>query len=155
MSLLLSGLFVQFWYDSWMVITMCGSIKFMDEMIELQKQLEAAGHTVYMPIKADGVDYWAEDGTSRVEAKREQDLISKHMDKIQKSDAILVANYTKRDIEKYVGANTFAEMMYAHYVKKNIYMLNPKPDQPYIRDELDSMDIVLLDGDLSTLTQKP
>lgn len=121
----------------------------MDEMIAIQKTLESAGHTVYMPIKADGVDYWAEDGTSRVEAKKELDLISKHMDKIQKSDAIIVANYTKRDIENYVGANTFAEMMYAHYVQKKIYLVNPKPEQSYIRDELDSMDLVLLNGDLN------
>ena len=41
-----------------MTITICGSIKFIDQMISAQKVLEKAGHKVYMPVKAPGVDYW-------------------------------------------------------------------------------------------------
>ena len=35
-----------------MTITICGSIKFIDQMISAQKVLEKAGHKVYMPVKA-------------------------------------------------------------------------------------------------------
>jgi len=134
-----------------MTITICASLKFWDETLELKSKLEKLGHTVYTPIKVDGVDYWEEDGSKRVAAKKTQDLISEHMKKIEQSDAILVANYTKKDIENYIGANTFMEIGFAHYLKKKIYLLNPIPHQPYIREELESVDTVVLRGDLSKI----
>jgi len=73
------------------------------------------------------------------------------MKKIEQSDAILVANYTKKDIENYIGANTFMEIGFAHYLKKKIFLLNSIPDQPYIREELESVDTVVLRGDLSKI----
>jgi len=134
-----------------MTITICASLKFWDETLELKSKLEKLGHTVYTPIKVDGVDYWEEDGSKRVAAKKTQDLISEHMKKIEQSDAILVANYTKKDIENYIGANTFMEIGFAHYLKKKIFLLNSIPDQPYIREELESVDSTVLNGDLSKI----
>jgi len=104
-----------------------------------------------MPVKADGVDYWAADNTARVKAKKELELISEHFKKIEKSDAILVVNITKREIENYVGANTFLEIGFAHYIDKKIYFLNPIPDQPYILDELQTIEPIVLHGDLEKL----
>lgn len=134
-----------------MIITMCGSIKFMDHLVALQKALEKAGHTVYMPIKVPGVDYWAKDGSGRVAAKKADNLIGKHMDKIKESEAILVGNYTKHETENYIGANTFAEMMFAHYLHKKIYLLNPAPQQDYIKDEIESMEPHILGGNIDEL----
>jgi len=134
-----------------MTITLCGSIKFFDQMVELQKQLEAQGHTVLMPVKAPGVDYWAEDNTSRVKAKKTLELINEHFKKIEQSDAILVVNITKGDVENYIGANTFLEIGFAHYISKKIYLLNSAPDQPYIRDEIVTIEPVVLNGDLARL----
>ena len=42
-----------------MIITICGSIKFYDEM-----------------IKVKGVDYWEKDNAKRVEAKKKFEFIS-------------------------------------------------------------------------------
>lgn len=53
-----------------MIITICGAIKFMDEMIAAQKILEKSGHKIYMPKNVKGVNYWAKDNASRVEAKK-------------------------------------------------------------------------------------
>lgn len=135
-----------------MTITLCGSIKFFEKMVEVQAELEKLGHTVFMPVKADGVDYWAADNTSRVEAKKGQDLMGKHFRKIEGSDAILVVNMTKGDIENYIGANTFLEIGYAHYLGKKVFMLNPAPDQPYIIDEIQTVDPVVVDGDLTLIS---
>lgn len=134
-----------------MTITICGSIKFFDEMLEIQKQLEAKGHTVLMPIKAAGVDYWSDDNTSRVNAKKGMNLIEEHLQKIEKSDSILVVNVTKGDVENYIGANTFLEMGYTHHLEKKIYLLNPVPNQPYIIDEVQTFDPIVIDGDLSKI----
>ena len=132
-----------------MTITLCGSIKFMDQMQAIQKKLEEMGHVVLMPIKAAGVDYWSEDNRSRVEAKKKFEFINEHLDKIEVSDAILVVNMTKGDIENYVGANTFLETGFAHYRQKKIYLLNPLPNLQYIRDEIETIDPVIINGDLS------
>lgn len=134
-----------------MKITICSSLKFWDEIQNLRDQLEELGHTVYMPIKAEGVDYWEEDGSKRIAAKKTQELISEHMEKIENSDAILVTNYTKRETENYIGANTFLEVGYAHHMGKKIYFLNPIPDQPYIREELEAVSPVVLNGNLSKI----
>jgi len=66
-----------------MTITICGSIKFYDQMLEAKAKLEKMSHTVLMPVKAKDVDYWSEDNTSRIEAKKKFELISEHMDKIE------------------------------------------------------------------------
>lgn len=134
-----------------MIITICGSIKFFDEMVTLQKKLEKHGHKILMPVKASGVDYWSEDNTSRVQAKKSLELINEHFHKIEKSDAILVVNMTKGDVENYIGANTFLEIGFAHYVGKKIFFLNPIPDQPYIIDEILTVDPILLEGNLDNI----
>ncbi len=118
-------------------------------MIEIQKQLETNGHEVYRPIQVPGLNYWEEDGSKRTEAKKALNLAKTHLDKIEASDAILVCNYTKGDIENYIGASTFLEMAFAHYREKKIFVLNPLPRQKYIDDELQSYDGIILNSDLS------
>ncbi|MBU2101361.1 nucleoside 2-deoxyribosyltransferase domain-containing protein [Patescibacteria group bacterium] len=135
-----------------MTITICSSLKFWDEIQEVKEGLEELGYTIYMPIKAEGVDYWEEDGSKRVAAKKTQELISEHMEKIEQSDAILVANYTKKEIENYIGANTFLEIGFAHHIGKKIYFLNPIPNQPYIREELEAVEPIILNRDLSKVS---
>jgi nucleoside 2-deoxyribosyltransferase len=132
-----------------MIITICGSIKFFDEMVDVQSKLEKMGHEVLMPNKAEGVDYWAKDNTSRVEAKKKFRFIDQHLDKIEKSDAILVVNITKKDITNYIGANTFLEMGFAYYRKKKIFVLNRLPDQVYIVDELQTFEPIVINGNLN------
>ena len=134
-----------------MKITICGSLKFFDTMVGIQERLEEMGHEVLMPIEVPGLDYWSEDGSLRVKAKRAHDLISEHFRKIERSDAVLVVNLTKRDIKNYIGANTFLELGFAHYLGKRIYLLNPVPDQPYILDEVLAIGATVLDGDVGNL----
>ena len=120
-------------------------------MQDVQKQLEAIGHVVLMPNKFKEVDYFSEDNRSRVEAKKKYEVISEHMDKIEKSDAILVVNPTKGEIENYIGANTFLEIGFACYRRKKIYLLNSLLNQAYIRDEIEAIDMIILNGNLSLI----
>jgi len=120
-------------------------------MKKAEKNLSNLGHEVLMPVQAEGVDYWSDDRKSRVEAKKKFEFIGEHMDKIRKSDAILVVNITKKEIENYIGANTFLEIGYAHYKKKKIFFLNPIPDQPYIIDEIETVETQIINGDYSKI----
>jgi hypothetical protein len=134
-----------------MIITICGSLKFFDEEVKIKEELEKLGHTVHMPVKVPELDYWEKDGASRVEAKQNLNLMGEHMKKIENSEAILVANLSKPEIENYIGANTFMEMGFAHYLGKKIFTLNPLPNQPYIREELDSINPTILNGNLESI----
>ena len=134
-----------------MIIAICGSIKFFDQMLEVKNQLEQMGHNILIPVRAEGVDYWSENNAGRIEAKKKFKFISEHMDNIEKSDAILVVNLTKGDIENYIGANTFLEIGFAHHRGKKIYLLNAIPDQKYIEDEILTVEPIIINGDFTKI----
>jgi len=73
------------------------------------------------------------------------------MNKIKNSDAIFVANVAKNGEKNYIGAHTFMEMGYAHYLGKKIFTLNDLPDQSYIKDEIMVMNSMTVGGDFSKL----
>lgn len=139
-----------------MIIAICGSMKFLNEMRQAQTELIAMGHTVYIPEPElvdtnNGQDYWSRYKMTRSEAKKKYNYIKKHQDLIDKSDAIIVVNEDKNGIKNYVGANTFLEIGYAYYRNKKIYFKNPLPSQDYLADELGAMDIIVLNGTLSNI----
>src|SRR2546427_12420212 len=49
----------------------------------------------------------------------------KHFHKIERSDAILVLNYTVRGFPHYIGGSTFAEIAVAFSMGKKIFLVNP------------------------------
>ena len=100
-----------------MIITLCGSTKFKDEYLEVQKQLTLQGHIVLsvgMFGHADGVEL------SREEKVRLDNL---HKEKINMSDAIFVINK-----DGYIGESTYSEIDWANRMNKEIYFLEKLPD---------------------------
>ena len=86
-----------------MKITICGSYKFKDKMIDIYRQLTDMGHIVLLPA------IWCEE--------HDQDWYLKlHFKKIAMSDALYVV-----DVDRYTGWATKAEMCYAEGMKKTIY----------------------------------
>jgi len=133
-----------------MKICICCSLSFSDEVREIANQLEEMGHEVLLP---NGVinRLIEQENFDPVQAKIDTDSCRKHFDKIRQSDAILVCNFTKNGIENYIGANSFAEMLAAHYFNKAIYTLNPLPDMPYINDEIHSLGVETLNSNVKKL----
>lgn len=120
-----------------MIITVCGSMKFYDKMLEAEKNLTAHGHEVLIPIK----------GVANTMSMAE--LKIKHMGNIDKSDAILVINISNKDIKNRIGASTFLEIGVAFFKRKKIFFLNPIPDQAYIVDEINIIEPQIINGDYS------
>ncbi len=101
---------------------------FFTQMMELKDTLENMGFIVHTPIlEGSGTDYSLLTESEQRETKNK--FINKHLDKIKESHAILVANYDKKGIEGYIGANTFIEMAFAYALNKKIYILKSIPDQ--------------------------
>lgn len=137
-----------------MTITICGSMKFHQEMRDVKSQLEHMGHVVLVPKSIELMDMVGyvhpQDDEERITAKIEHDFIRAHFKKVQDSDAILVLNYDKKRIAGYIGGNTFLEMGHAFGLGKKIYLLYPIPEMDY-KTEMHAMQPVVLGGDLSKI----
>jgi nucleoside 2-deoxyribosyltransferase len=142
-----------------MKITICGSIAFYDEMLELKAKLVKVGHKVKLPplkIKNNKgkmisvKEYYEirkkETNPSSWVWKQKSKSIKEHFKKEQWADAILVANYDKNGIKGYVGGNTLMEMGVAFFLKKPIYLLNEIPEVSYKEEIVGMFPIVLKDN---------
>jgi hypothetical protein len=61
-------------------------------------------------------------------------------------------NYEKNGVLGYIGGSVLIEMGFAHYLKKQIYLLNPIPRMSYSA-EIEAMQPVVLNGDLKKLSE--
>ncbi|MCX6789248.1 MAG: hypothetical protein NTZ42_01380 [Candidatus Gribaldobacteria bacterium] len=146
-----------------MKITICGSIAFFDEMMAVKNDLEKMGHEVKLPpteipneqgemisIK----EYYSLRKESKTETgwiwDRKEWAMRTHFEKVAWADVVLIANYTKNDIENYIGGNTFLEMGVAFYLKKPIYLLNPIPETS-TKEEVLGMKVMVINNDLSRI----
>lgn len=93
-----------------MIITICGSSRFKDEIFKAAADLTLQGHIVLTPY----VFHHSEDIELTTEQKIQLDNL--HKQKINMSDAILVLNKNQ-----YIGESTFGEMDWASKMKKEIY----------------------------------
>lgn len=82
---------------------------------------------------------------------RRPDAIDDHFSKIARSDAILVANYPKHEIDGYVGGNTLMEMAIARYLKKKIYVLSPISSKLSYKEEILGMRPTIINDDLTLI----
>ena len=137
-----------------MTITICGSMQFSEQMLDVQKQLIVEGHEVF--VSGTTHEFVGKDAAAKealvLEHKREADPIRDHYDLIVKSDAILVLNYDKRGVANYIGGNTLMELGFAYILRKKIYLLNPIPEIPYYKSEIAAVKPILLDGDLTKIS---
>jgi nucleoside 2-deoxyribosyltransferase len=136
-----------------MTITICGSMQFHREMAQAQYLLEEAGHTVLVPKDLTILEQnesFMKTNEERITSKIEHDFIREHFKKIERSDAILVLNYEKKNVPGYIGGNTFLEMGHAFGLGKTMYLLHPVPEMDY-SVEMHAMKPIVLDGDLSKI----
>ena len=140
-----------------MKVVLCGSVLFPEKIKEVRKSLEERGHQVVIPYSivkhnlccfGDSVKLRHRENFIRDEKPF---FTRRHFDEIKEGDAILVVNVEKDGIPDYIGGATFAEMVFAFYLKKKIFLLNPIPDHEKVsvfHDEMESMQPVILGGNL-------
>lgn len=124
------------------------------EMVEVEKKLRELGHEIVLPEFTHDYARMATIDKMHTESARnkvEYDLIRGYFEKIQNSDAVLIANVEKKGVKGYIGGNTFLEIGFAYVLKKPIYLLHEIPQMDY-RDEIEAMSPIILDGDVTKLT---
>jgi len=139
-----------------MKITLCGSINFVEEILEIKNKLVRMGHEVFVPKSI--IDFSIKNSEEAEKLKTDKKryieeikptYTTNHFELIEKSDAILVVNLEKNNIKNYIGGATFAEMMVAFYLGKKIFLLNPIPQDErlkFIVDEMEAIKPIILNG---------
>lgn len=91
------------------IITVCGSLRFMKEIMEITEKMDLQGNcmlSIVYPMKTDKEDYTDE----------EIDVLNKmHRERIKLADAILVVN-----VDNYIGSTTKSEIEFAKELNKEI-----------------------------------
>lgn len=91
------------------IITVCGSLKFKEEMMKISEEMELQGNCVITPIYPTNPDK---------DAYTDEQVIvldKMHKEKIKLSDAILVVN-----VDGYIGSSTRSEIEFAKELNKEI-----------------------------------
>lgn len=92
------------------IITVCGSLKFVDEMMEITEKMELQGNCMLVPIYNPNKPN--KDSFTKEEALT---LDKMHKERIKLADAILVVN-----VGGYIGNSTKNEIEYAKSLNKEI-----------------------------------
>ena len=98
-----------------MIITICGSLKFKQEMMEIAEKLTFTGHCVLTPLFRAECDI-------QPTPEQMQKLKQSHFCKIDLSDAILVVN-----VDNYIGESTHTEIEYATQKGKKVFYYTALP----------------------------
>jgi len=142
-----------------MIIAISGSLDFSFEMSTIKKQLEKNGFKVILPPTAkdilDGKEFIDKIKEEKRQNKFSQraiksNAIKRYYNLIKTADALLVLNITKKNIDNYIGGNTFLEMGFAHILNKPIFLYNDMPNMNY-SDEIKAMQPILLKGVVSNI----
>lgn len=91
------------------IITVCGSLRFMKEIMEITENMDLQGNCMLSPIyptKPNKDDYTDEEVII---------LDKMHKERIKLSDAILVV-----DVDNYIGSSTKSEIEFAKSLNKEI-----------------------------------
>ena len=136
-----------------MKIGIIGSMQFTDKMVEIRDQLIQMGHDAFITDlhksmigkNADEIEH------IKLHQKFNMDAIREFWNAMQGADAVLVLNYDKNGIKNYVGGNTLMEIGFAHVLHQSIFMMNPIPDMPYCKTEIEAVKPVIIDGDLTKI----
>ena len=92
-------------------IVICGSMKFKDKILEINDKLENLGFKTELPKEC--IEGIPKEKASRAHFKRIQN---------EDTDAIIVVNCDKNELKNYIGPNSFAEIAFAFYFNKKIFL---------------------------------
>lgn len=143
-----------------MKIVICGSVNFPEKIREIEKQLVENGHEVVIPYSIIKHNLKSYEDAQRIKDDKEfvkaikPELTIRHFNEIKNADAILVVNVEKNDIPNYIGGATFAEMIFAFYLGKKIFLLNPIPTHEkmdFLRDEIEGVHPAVINGNIDMI----
>ena len=118
------------------IVTLCGSTRFKNEFMEVQKRLTLDGNIVI------SVGLFGHSGDSEVWENMDEGTLTKtkemlddmHKRKIDMADEIYVIN-----VGGYIGSSTRSEIEYAEATGKTVRYLEPEDARPVVRGRWDNV----------------
>lgn len=134
-----------------MKIGVIGSMQYIEKMLAVRDQLIRLGHEAFLTNLADPLVGKSDEEkeTIKIYQKQNKDAIREFWRLMQGADAVLVVNLDKHGIKNYIGGNTLMEIGFAHVLNQKIFLLNPIPDIPYYKTEIEAVKPIVLNGDLT------
>jgi hypothetical protein len=138
-----------------MKITICGSMVFAKEMLEIQKLLEKMGHKAIVPIDTNDCLLDPSLNESIEHCESYGDIDKDHFNKIADSDAVLILNYPKNGLAGYIGGSSLMELAIARHLDKKIFILHDLPSEKDLRYalEIKIMKPIIINGDLNKINK--
>ncbi len=96
------------------IITVCGSVRFKDEMLEYRNEQHKNGNWVLLPENMD-IDI------QQIDARVKMRMDELHMDKIDCADHVFIWNRNG-----YIGESTWNELQYSKAIKEPVEFLEVK-----------------------------
>ncbi len=136
-----------------MRIGVIGSMQYTEKMLELREQLIKIGHDAFITSLADPFVGKTDEEKEKIKIhqKKNLDAIREFWRLMQGADAVLVANFDKHGIKNYIGGNTLMEIGFAHVLNQKIFLMNPIPDIPYYKTEIEAVKPIIINGDLTKI----
>lgn len=136
-----------------MKIGIIGSMQFTEKMLEAREKLARLGHDAFVTkLAAPFVGKTDEEKeVIKIEQKNNQDAIREFWNMMQGADAVLVLNIDKHGVKNYIGGNTLMEIGFAHVLNQKIFLLNPIPEIPYYKSEIEAVKPIIIHGDYSLI----
>lgn len=129
------------------VVSICGSMSCLAEMKKLAERLETRALRVHLPEETD-IDWDSIEDSEQVSLKK--GLIDRHLENIQNSDVVLIANFPRKGVDGYIGANTLMEIAFSYALGKPVALLF-EPGAQDCRLEVLSTTNQILDGEVANL----
>jgi len=128
-------------------------MQFTDKMVEYREKLIALGHDAFITDLHKTMIGKNDEEIEKIKLyqKYNMDAIREFWNMMQGADAVLVLNLDKNGVKNYVGGNTLMEIGFAHVLGQKIFMLNPVPDMPYCKTEIEAVKPIVIDGNLSLI----
>lgn len=128
-------------------------MQFTDKMIEYREVLTKLGHDAFLTDLHKAMIGKTDEEIEKIKLhqKNNMDAICEFWRAMQGADAVLVLNFDKNGIKNYVGGNTLMEIGFAHVLNQKIFLLNPVPDMPYCKTEIEAVKPIIINGDLTKI----
>ena len=136
-----------------MKIGVVGSMQYTEKMLAVRDELISMGNDAFVTTFAQPLVGKSDKEKERIKLyqKKNKDAIREFWRLMQDADAMLVVNLEKNGIKNYIGGNTLMEIGFAHVLNQKIFLLNPIPDIPYYKTEIEAVKPIIINGDLSKI----
>lgn len=136
-----------------MKIGIVGSMQFTEKMLETKEALDKLGHNAFVTSLHVALVGKTDEEKEKIKLhqKYNMDAIRHFWKAMQGADAVLVLNYDKNGIKNYIGGNTLMEIGFAHVLNQKIFLLNPIPEIPFYKTEIEAVKPIIINGDLKLI----